>query len=234
MLWRTFYKTFKICVFYQILSASFFKAAMWTTEVQSWIPRISWKTWEYPYVSFSEYIRYARNSATQLFYRLNEVTSFKSPLNVHSSTLFGFHLISLLLVLKWNISPVAAEDRASWDFVSSKDLWEDKNVTEEDDYVHVNKEDIVESIACFMAAYLLSLKETKVCLGLDLLEVYTASFSQLLLCCMFISWASHLVSFNLNWKHPESFWHCLQWGPGFSSHLLSDRGIRPGGLIMGH
>lgn len=57
---------------------------------------------------------------------------------------------------------ISAEDCASWDVVGSKDLWEDKNADgEHDGYVHVNQEDIVESIACFMAAYLLSLKETK-------------------------------------------------------------------------
>lgn len=33
----------------------------------------------------------------------------------------------------------------------------------EDGYVLVKQEDIVDGIACFMAAYLLSLKETKVC-----------------------------------------------------------------------
>lgn len=62
---------------------------------------------------------------------------------------------------------VLADDTASWDVVSAKDLWDDKHIngdTEsgQDDFVLVKQEDIVEGIACFMAAYLLSLKETKV------------------------------------------------------------------------
>lgn len=58
---------------------------------------------------------------------------------------------------------LAAEEGNSWDLVSEKDLWEyeDDNLGEEE-YVLVKQEDIVEGIACFMAAYLLSLKETKV------------------------------------------------------------------------
>ncbi|ONK75634.1 uncharacterized protein A4U43_C03F18940 [Asparagus officinalis] len=57
---------------------------------------------------------------------------------------------------------ISLEDRASWDIVSSQDLWEDNNMDgDPDGYVHVSKEDIVEAIACFMAAYLSSLKETK-------------------------------------------------------------------------
>lgn len=58
---------------------------------------------------------------------------------------------------------VEAEEGSSWDVVSKNDLWEDGNIDRsEDDYVLVSREDIVEGIACFMAAYLLSLKQTKV------------------------------------------------------------------------
>lgn len=73
---------------------------------------------------------------------------------------------------------VAAEDCTSWDVISSKDLWEneDDNV-EQDGYVHVNKEDIVESIACFMAAYLLSLKETKDLTPDQLQQALTKTFA---------------------------------------------------------
>lgn len=47
--------------------------------------------------------------------------------------------------------------------VSENDLWEGENIeSEEEDYVLVRQEDIVDGIACFMAAYLLSLKQTKV------------------------------------------------------------------------
>lgn len=50
--------------------------------------------------------------------------------------------------------------------VSTMDLWEDKQGDDESDpdgYVLVRQEDIVEGIACFMAAYLLSMKKSKVC-----------------------------------------------------------------------
>lgn len=46
--------------------------------------------------------------------------------------------------------------------VSEKDLWEGGNMVSDEDYVLVRQDDIVDGIACFMAAYLLSLKETKV------------------------------------------------------------------------
>ncbi|XWS21420.1 hypothetical protein CRYUN_Cryun30bG0053600 [Craigia yunnanensis] len=56
------------------------------------------------------------------------------------------------------------EEGSSWDMVSENDLWEDKDVNlDQEDYVLVRQEDIVEGIACFMAAYLLSLKQTKAC-----------------------------------------------------------------------
>lgn len=48
--------------------------------------------------------------------------------------------------------------------VSENDLWEGECTDpDQEDYVLVRQEDIVEGIACFMAAYLLSLKQTKVC-----------------------------------------------------------------------
>ncbi|XP_008802294.2 uncharacterized protein LOC103716173 isoform X2 [Phoenix dactylifera] len=59
---------------------------------------------------------------------------------------------------------ISADENASWDMVSTMDLWEDKQVDDESDpdgYVLVRQEDIVEGIASFMAAYLLSLKQTK-------------------------------------------------------------------------
>ena len=58
---------------------------------------------------------------------------------------------------------MTTEEGSSWDMVNENDLWEDGNIDiEEEDYVLVRQEDIVEGIACFMAAYLLSLKQTKV------------------------------------------------------------------------
>ncbi|KAL0377860.1 UNVERIFIED_CONTAM: hypothetical protein Sradi_3091500 [Sesamum radiatum] len=55
-----------------------------------------------------------------------------------------------------------AEEGNSWDMVSKNDLWEGADVDlETEDYVLVHQEDITEGIAFFMAAYLLSLEQTK-------------------------------------------------------------------------
>ncbi|KAK4432917.1 hypothetical protein Salat_1053900 [Sesamum alatum] len=55
-----------------------------------------------------------------------------------------------------------AEEGSSWDMVSENDLWEGGNVElDPEDYVLVGEEDIMDGIASFMAAYLLSLKQTK-------------------------------------------------------------------------
>lgn len=58
--------------------------------------------------------------------------------------------------------PQNMADGSSWDMVSENDLWEGGNDgVEDEDYVLVRQEDIVDGIACFMAAYLLSIKQTK-------------------------------------------------------------------------
>ncbi|WCJ24717.1 hypothetical protein M5689_006653 [Euphorbia peplus] len=54
-----------------------------------------------------------------------------------------------------------AEEGSSWDMVNDNDLWEGEGDSDREDYVLVRQEDIVDGIACFMAAYLLSLKQTK-------------------------------------------------------------------------
>lgn len=69
---------------------------------------------------------------------------------------------------------MVAEDNASWDMVTQMDLWDDRHNnaddgSDQDEYVLVRQEDIVDGIACFMATYLLSLKETKVSVFLLLL-----------------------------------------------------------------
>lgn len=47
--------------------------------------------------------------------------------------------------------------------INDNDLWEGGiSDLDQENYVLVRQEDIVEGIACFMAAYLLSLKQTKV------------------------------------------------------------------------
>ncbi|CAG7884320.1 hypothetical protein IGI04_013139 [Brassica rapa subsp. trilocularis] len=52
------------------------------------------------------------------------------------------------------------EDGSStWDVVSEDDVWGEGET--EDDYVVVREEDIADGIACFMATYLSSLKQTK-------------------------------------------------------------------------
>ncbi|XP_022733450.1 uncharacterized protein LOC111287269 isoform X1 [Durio zibethinus] len=71
-----------------------------------------------------------------------------------------------------------AEDGSSWDMVNANDLWEDEDADlDQEDYVLVRQEDIVEGIACFMAAYLLSLKQTKDLTPNQLQEALSKTFS---------------------------------------------------------
>ncbi|AED95847.1 unnamed protein product [Arabidopsis thaliana] len=59
-------------------------------------------------------------------------------------------------------APQHLADSSSWDVVSEDDLWDDETMAQrEEDYVLVREEDIAEGIACFMATYLQSLKQTK-------------------------------------------------------------------------
>ncbi|KAH0871114.1 hypothetical protein HID58_078136, partial [Brassica napus] len=51
------------------------------------------------------------------------------------------------------------EDGSTWDVVSEDDVWGEGET--EDDYVLVREEDIADGLACFMATYLSSLKQTK-------------------------------------------------------------------------
>lgn len=62
---------------------------------------------------------------------------------------------------------ISADEGSSWDVINKSDVWEGvlsdgDNDPDKDGYVLVKQEDIMEGIASFMAAYLLSLKETKV------------------------------------------------------------------------
>ncbi|KAF7140642.1 hypothetical protein RHSIM_Rhsim06G0073400 [Rhododendron simsii] len=73
---------------------------------------------------------------------------------------------------------MAAEEGSSWDMVSDNDLWEEGNAQpDQEDYVLVRQEDIVEGIACFMAAYLLSLKQTKDLTPNQLQDALSKTFS---------------------------------------------------------
>ncbi|KAA8538166.1 hypothetical protein F0562_027774 [Nyssa sinensis] len=73
---------------------------------------------------------------------------------------------------------IAAEEGSSWDMVSENDLWEAGNIElDQEDYVLVRQEDIVEGIACFMAAYILSLKQTKDLTPNQLQEALSKTFS---------------------------------------------------------
>ena len=72
----------------------------------------------------------------------------------------------VILYLIADANNISEDNNSSWDVVSDKDLWEGGNIASEEDYVLVRQDDIVDGIACFMAAYLISLKETKVSLVL--------------------------------------------------------------------
>ncbi|CAN1340876.1 hypothetical protein LINPERPRIM_LOCUS39004 [Linum perenne] len=70
------------------------------------------------------------------------------------------------------------EECSSWDMVSENDLWEgEMGNSEQEDFVLVRQEDIVEGIAGFMAAYLLSLKQTKDLTPNQLQEALCKTFS---------------------------------------------------------
>ncbi|KAG8660339.1 hypothetical protein MANES_02G146200v8 [Manihot esculenta] len=74
--------------------------------------------------------------------------------------------------------PQNISEGSSWDMVSESDLWECENVdSDQEGYVLVRQEDIVEGIACFMAAYLLSLKQTKDLTPNQLQEALSKTFS---------------------------------------------------------
>ena len=79
---------------------------------------------------------------------------------------------------------MVTEEGTSWDMVSDSDIWEGGcGSTDQEDYVVVRQEDIVDGISCFMATYLLSLEETKVriSIGVMLLCIFLALLDQLLL-----------------------------------------------------
>ncbi|KAG9450791.1 hypothetical protein H6P81_010756 [Aristolochia fimbriata] len=81
-----------------------------------------------------------------------------------------------------SVSHSVAEDGGSWDVITENDLWEGghadgSNEVDQDGYVLVRQEDIVEGIACFMAAYLLSLKQTKELTPNQLQEALSKTFS---------------------------------------------------------
>ncbi|XP_074557382.1 uncharacterized protein LOC141813335 isoform X2 [Curcuma longa] len=73
------------------------------------------------------------------------------------------------------------DDNESWNIITATDSWEDKHIDgghgSDDDYVFVSQEDIVDSIASFMAAYLLSLKQTKELSPNQLQEALCKAFS---------------------------------------------------------
>ncbi|KAG5065769.1 hypothetical protein HKD37_04G009802 [Glycine soja] len=77
-----------------------------------------------------------------------------------------------------SVSQNIDEEGNSWDMVSKNDLWEGERAdSEQEDYVLVRQEDIVEGIACFMAAYLLSLKQTKDLTPIQLQSALSKTFS---------------------------------------------------------
>ncbi|CAI8585678.1 unnamed protein product [Vicia faba] len=68
------------------------------------------------------------------------------------------------------------EEGSSWDLVCENDLWEGV-ASDEEDYVLVRQDDILDGIACFMAAYLLSLKKTKDLTPNQLQDALSKTFS---------------------------------------------------------
>lgn len=69
--------------------------------------------------------------------------------------------IKKLEIAKASLPENIAEECSSWDMVDENDLWDGNVELDPEDYVLVGQEDIMDGIATFMAAYLLSLKQTK-------------------------------------------------------------------------
>ncbi|KAG9137439.1 hypothetical protein Leryth_020633 [Lithospermum erythrorhizon] len=69
------------------------------------------------------------------------------------------------------------KEGSSWDIVNENDIWGSGDIELDKDYVLVRQEDIVDGIACFMAAYLLSLKETKDLTPNQIQEALSKTFS---------------------------------------------------------
>ncbi|XP_068638204.1 uncharacterized protein [Aristolochia californica] len=81
-----------------------------------------------------------------------------------------------------SVSHSVAEEGSTWDMITEKDLWEEGQIdgqseADQEGYVLVRQEDIVEGIACFMAAYLLSLEQTKELTPNQLQEALSKTFS---------------------------------------------------------
>lgn len=102
------------------------------------------------------------------------------------------------------------EECSSWDLVSDVDLWE-SDALDQEGYVVVKQEDIVDGIACFMAAYLLSLKETKV--HSEWLSFYDPTFYIFMILHSTFHWFSlsyrncHLTNFRMVSLAAFSCWH---------------------------
>ncbi|BAT78435.1 uncharacterized protein LOC124834244 isoform X1 [Vigna umbellata] len=77
-----------------------------------------------------------------------------------------------------SVSQNIYEEGNSWDLVGENDLWEgQRDDLDQEDYVLVRQEDVVEGIACFMAAYLLSIKQTKDLTPIQLQDALSKTFS---------------------------------------------------------
>ncbi|KAJ4745179.1 RING finger protein [Rhynchospora pubera] len=71
---------------------------------------------------------------------------------------------------------VNPDEAASWSIINKAEACGDGE-SDQDEFVVVQQEDIVEGIACFMAAYLLSLKETKELTPSELQKVLSKTFT---------------------------------------------------------
>ncbi|XP_074279418.1 uncharacterized protein LOC141604811 isoform X2 [Silene latifolia] len=90
----------------------------------------------------------------------------------------GPEFLEKLQCAQLTIQTSVPEEGNSWDIVADNDLWESGNgEDDQEDYVVVRQEDIVDGIACFMAAYLLSLKETKDLAPKQLQDALSKTFS---------------------------------------------------------
>ncbi|KAL9245561.1 hypothetical protein vseg_019197 [Gypsophila vaccaria] len=94
------------------------------------------------------------------------------------SRVSGTEFLEKLESAQLAVQPNVPEEGSTWDMVADNDLWEHGNVDDDqEDYIVVRQEDIVDGIACFMAAYLLSMEQTKDLTPNQLQDALSKTFS---------------------------------------------------------
>ncbi|XP_072982126.1 uncharacterized protein [Typha latifolia] len=117
---------------------------------------------------------------------------------MHASISQNYHA----LVHADSIAYGVADGFSSWNMISAADLGEDKDLEggkepDQDGYVLIREEDIVEGMASFMASYLLSLKQTKELTPNQLQQALSKTFAAKKKSMLRKAWDGSRVIYNL-------------------------------------